>query len=177
MTIEQEQVVDVYGWSSLATTLLLVVTIVVAMGGTTYTFFIGKHRPRGEDQHISFSNVRVIDSYIPQLSMPLFRYPLVLCNIDDIDPSLFHWQDKEHPHTHYDITRDVARVLKRDSYPKVFAQVKHWHSAEEKLAEESPAKEKDDQAEGGVVSVYNEGELLVRLQRLDVDDQADIPLT
>jgi hypothetical protein len=175
MTTEQEQIVTVYGWSSLAITLLLLVIILVAMGGTAYIFFIGKHRPRGKDQHIDFSDVKVIDSYIPQVTSPLITYPLLLCNIDDIDPFLFSWQDEEHPHTTYDITRDVASVLETDNHPRVFAQVRHWLNAEEKLAEESPAKRRDNQAEGDSVSVYEKGELLLRLQRLDVANETDLP--
>lgn len=127
MTAEQELVVDVHGATSLWYVVLgclslLTVTLVHLHG----FLFSGNHVARGEDQDIPFSDVPAIDSYIPQVSSPLIAFPLILCDIKDIDKHLFNWEDDEHPHSEYDVTGDIAEILGRKDNIEVFAQVKHW---------------------------------------------------
>lgn len=126
MTPEQEKVVSAHGWSSLIILCITVVLIIGVIMVRIHRKVSGTNIPRGEDQNIPFSDVRAIDSYIPNVSSPLIPYPLLLCNIQDIDTQLFNWKDDANPHSHYDVTNDVAEILGTSSYAEVFAKVKHW---------------------------------------------------
>ena len=136
MTAEQEQVVRAFGWSSLIILCIIVVLILGVIMVRVYWRVSGKNIPRGEDQNIPFSDVRAIDSYMPNVSSPLIPYPLLLCNIKDIDTQLFNWKDDDNPHSHYDITNDVASILGTTSYPEVFSKVKHWPATTAKTGQE-----------------------------------------
>ena len=127
MTSEQELVVDVHGGTSLWFVLLAFSLLLIAIAvHMRHFFFSGAHVTRGEDQDIAFSNVPAIDSYIPQVSSPMMAFPLILCDIKDIDKRLFNWEDDEHPHSEYDVTGDIAEILGTTSFTEVFAQVKYW---------------------------------------------------
>jgi hypothetical protein len=126
MTDEQEEIVYGHGWTSLIVTILMVTTIFLASLQTLRRFLTATYKPRGRDQQINYSDVPAIDCYIPQVASPLIAYPLLLCNIENIDPKLFMWQDEDNPYTEYDVTRDVEKILGTSNYPNTFAQVKHW---------------------------------------------------
>lgn len=140
MEREQEEIVTVHGWTSLVVLVLCVLAILSAILSSMDKTF----KPRGEDQHIDFSDVPSMDSYIPQVPMELSPYPLVLCCIDDIDVHLFAWQDAYRLHSHYDVTRDIAAILGTTDYPNIFARLKYWprdREAEEQAAGNQPEEE------------------------------------
>ena len=143
MTSEQELVVDVHGGTSLWYVVLACLSLLVLTVVNVYGFlFSGIHVERGEDQDVPFSDVQAIDSYIPQVSSPLIAFPLILCDIKDIDKHLFNWEDDEHPHSEYDVTSDISEILGRRDYTEVFAQVKYWPNLPQmKLEEKANAKE------------------------------------
>ena len=66
--------------------------------------------------------------YIPQVESSLFSYPLLACNVDDIDKDMLDWTDPEHPHAFYDLTKDAQALIRGSdiSQKVVFSQVSHW---------------------------------------------------
>jgi hypothetical protein len=94
MTDQQETVTRIYGWTALAMCLLVFKTFGVL---STIVWFLccirQKYVPNGDVQGINFSDVPSISGYVPQFESPLFSYPLVACNIAEIDGSLLQWND------------------------------------------------------------------------------------
>lgn len=143
MTSEQEQVVSAHGWTSLIILCITVVLIFGIMMLRVYWKVSGTKISRGVDQKIPFSDVCAIDSYIPNVSSSLIPYPLLLCNIQDIDPRLFNWIDEDNPHSQYDITNDVCEILGTTCYPEVFAKVKHWPLRTPKIGQDQRSDDCD----------------------------------
>lgn len=58
----------------------------------------------------------------------VFSYPLLACEIDDIDKEMLDWTDPEHPHAFYDLTKDAKALIRGSdiSQKVVFSQVAHW---------------------------------------------------
>jgi hypothetical protein len=50
-----------------------------------------RYQAVGDDQNIPFSEVGSRNAYIPEVNSPLFSYPLIACDSDDIDPELYDW--------------------------------------------------------------------------------------
>jgi hypothetical protein len=107
-----------------------------------------KYQPSGLDQCKDFSSGIGMESfaYIPQLEVPSLGFPLLACNIDDIDVRLIGWKDPnrsdENEHHRYDsrnIIFDVAneklhrsrfgtieQSFDRKSDRPIFSLVKHY---------------------------------------------------
>lgn len=107
-----------------------------------------KYQPSGLDQCKDFSSGIGMESfaYIPQLEVPSLGFPLLACNIDDIDVRLIGWKDPnrsdENEHHRYDsrnIIFDVAneklhrsrfgtieQSCDRKSDRPIFSVVKHY---------------------------------------------------
>jgi hypothetical protein len=126
MTWDQEEVVSAHGWTSLLVLILSLLTVVAAMLRTARRIVCGVYRPRGKDQNIPFSDVPGIECYVPEVKSPLFAYPLIMCNIDEMDSVLLNWDVMNKHCSHYVITNDVAEILGHTNCPDVFAKVKYW---------------------------------------------------
>ena len=76
----------------------------------------------------NFSDLDVVNLYIPQVESPVFSYPLLACSIDNIDVEMLDWTDPEHPHVFYDLTLDANALIRGIDISEkvVFSQVKHW---------------------------------------------------
>ena len=107
MSDEQRDLTRVYGWTSFV---VVVSFFVLSFGRDVVTYimslFVGMYRPVGKDQKIDFSNVKDIDGYIPQVKGP-YAYPLLACNIDDVDQSLIGWNDPGTSYDKYNMILDV----------------------------------------------------------------------
>jgi len=82
----QEQLADIYGWSSVAA----VVIFVVGFFGNAITRFLlswfrGVTEPQGQNQNIDFSSCE-IEGYVPQIKKGGFPFPFIACVVDHIDP-------------------------------------------------------------------------------------------
>eukprot|EP01082_Thalassiosira_pseudonana_P015471 g13944.t1.1.5e17418c g13944 g13944.t1 contig9:789813-792639(-) len=151
MTPSQERLSRLYGWFCL---ILLVLYGVGVLGQQFIRRLLsltrGVYKPTGADQHKDFSSGIGIESfgYIPQLTISGFHFPLLCCNIDDIDMGLISWRNpnahnKQHPSRNYDeynLIFDVPfKDLTRSRHETViesnssagngkplFSIVKHW---------------------------------------------------
>lgn len=153
MTDSQEQLSRIYGWTCVV---LLILYIVVVLGQRTLRAVIslvsGVYEPRGCNQHKDFSSGIGIETfgYIPQLEVPGFSFPLLICNIDDIDVRLIGWKDPNcqnevDEHRNYDnqnlifdvpyvalhrsrnVTVDESNMPRRERKVRpIFSVVKHY---------------------------------------------------
>ena len=79
---------------------------------------------------IPYSDCPAIDNFIPEVESALFAYPLLLCDISDLDTRLFNWTDPEKKHTYYDITQDAKKLEGGGTLPEhLFTTVKYWPPA------------------------------------------------
>jgi len=165
MTAEQEKVVSAHGWTSLVVLMVFVLFISAAVVIALRRRFFSGYVPRGSNQNIDYSDVDAIGSYIPQISSPLTMYPLLLCCTKDIDKQHFNWEDKDHPHSAYEITRDVAKILgTNDEHSEFFAQVKHWPKP--KSAQTVIDESAEEQHDTGDESVVLHGQKILQVATL-----------
>jgi len=127
MTDDQETATGIWSWVAVAFAALLAVLFTGFF--LKSCCFQKKYRPRGNDMKINFSEVETISAYIPQVNSSVFAYPLVACNADNIDDSLFDWDDPERSFHYYDITKDADYLLQglaESSGAITFSQVAIW---------------------------------------------------
>ena len=128
MTSNQVAVTNIYGWSAVGVVIIILISFVIGWYHGLMGFFRGSYEPCGDDQGINFSDVPSINSYVPEVESPVFSYPLLACNIDNIDADLLEWTDPDRPHAYYDLTKDAEVLLRGSdvSSKTVFSQIAHW---------------------------------------------------
>jgi len=130
MSSSQETIVTLYGWSSLwlGSLLLLFLTknsIVPAIKG----IFASTYTPDGRDQRIRFHEVihnQEVQAYIPQIIENGFEYPLIACDIDEIEECLLGWHDNIHGFSRHNLTNDFKEILGNSFETPIFSIVKYW---------------------------------------------------
>jgi len=70
-------------------------------------------------------------AYIPEVNSRELSYPLIACRIDTFDHELFEWQNPDASYEVYDLTRDVAMILKeKEGHENIndntFSIIMHW---------------------------------------------------
>lgn len=128
MTEDQEIIANIYGWSAIGVIFIIMLSIVWKWYLAFMTMFRGTYEPCGEDMGINFSDVPSMNSYVPEISSPVFAYPLLAANIDNIDTDLLDWTDPDRPHSYYDLTKDAEVLLRGKNFGNniVFSQIAHW---------------------------------------------------
>jgi hypothetical protein len=128
MTVDQELICDIFGWSSVGVAAIIVFSFLYKWYSSFMNLFRGSYEPCGEDMGINFSDVPSISSYIPEVQSPVISYPLLACHIDRIDTALLEWTDPDRPHAFYDLTKDADVLLRGTdvSSKVVFSQIAHW---------------------------------------------------
>ena len=108
MSDSQRQLVDYYGWTALV---VVVAYVVLAFGGGFLELFLslfrGVYSPHGVVQHIDFSSNEEIFGYVPQIKLDEFPFPLLACDIDDIDRGLIGWTDENRSYDFHNMIFDV----------------------------------------------------------------------
>jgi len=108
MTEDQERLSKIFGWTSVG---LLIAFAVIVFGGNILklimSLFKGVYKPTGQDQKIDFSSIKDIDGYIPQVRIGSYAYPLLACDIDDVDQTLIGWNDPGTSYDEYNMVFDV----------------------------------------------------------------------
>lgn len=128
MTEDQETVVTLNGWFSVVVVIFVLLSFLWIWFNEIKGLFGSTYEPSGEDQHINFSDVPSISTYVPQVTSNVFSYPLLACNIKGIDTNLFEWTDPDRPHSYYDLTKDADELLEGTdiSSRTVFSTIRHY---------------------------------------------------
>ena len=129
MTDDQESVLVVYGWISVAILAGLCFIFALRFVNTILKAFRSTYEPHGRDMNKPFSTLSSIDSYIPEKKTNFFAYPLILCDVSDFDDNLFSWKDPNKPYKYYSMFEDVKDLFPNASDVKVqhiFSDVAHW---------------------------------------------------
>lgn len=108
MSDSQETLTSVYGWTAVA---LLVGFLVFFFGSSTINFllswFRGIYHTSGQNQRIDFSTNLEIFAYVPQVKLKSLPFPLLACNVDNIDKALIGWNDPAHSYDVHNMIFDV----------------------------------------------------------------------
>jgi hypothetical protein len=128
MTPEQEQLTTVYGWTAVGVVALVLLQLFLGFFGNLVSMFKSTYKPTGNDQGINFSNVPSISTFIPQIESTIYSYPLLACNVDNLDVDLLEWTDPDRPHVFYDLTKDAEVLIQGMdvSANMVFSRVAHF---------------------------------------------------
>lgn len=111
MSAEQETIVDIHGWTSLAVFSIVIFAFINLIVKGCQSMFSTGHKHVGDDQGIHFSDVRGISAFIPQVESKVYSYPLLACDVHGLDDELFDWTDPDRPHTYYDLTEDADELI------------------------------------------------------------------
>lgn len=111
MSEDQETVVDVYGWTSLAVIFVVLIFFASIVFSGVRSMFSTGHKHCGDDQGIPFSQVRSISAFVPQVHSAVYSYPLMACQCSGVDTNLFDWTDPDRPHSYYDLTEDADELI------------------------------------------------------------------
>lgn len=96
MTDGQKDLTRIYGWTCFV---LLILYVVLVLGqrivSAALSLVKGVYKSSGTNQNKDFSSGIGLEcfGYIPQLEVPGFHFPLLICNIDGIDVKLIGWKD------------------------------------------------------------------------------------
>ncbi len=131
MSSSQEKIVSLYGWSSLV---LGMMTFILfsrnSIAPAVSSIFKSTYEPDGRDQGKNFHEVihtQEVQAYIPQIIENGFEYPLIACDIDEIEESLLGWNDHLYGFSRHNLTNDVKEILGDDLHKPIFSIVKYWH--------------------------------------------------
>ena len=164
-------VANLFGWSSLV---LLIIFVVTFFGRSIIKFFASfittTYQAGGVDAQIDFQNVAEISLYVPQFKVGSLNYPVLACDVDELNTSWIGWSDPSDPS--YDkhnlifdvshenmkrqksetITRNASGIggvetMHRDASP-IFSIVKSWSRSQEntKLLKEAGVGDEVDLA-------------------------------
>lgn len=130
MKPEQEQIVTLFGITTIVM-LVLCVALYILRNILQMCRTGGGFEAVGEDQGIPFSTIDSVCAYIPELTSRELSYPLVACRMDTFDHELFEWQNPDVPYEAYDLTKDVAMILKEkegneNMNEEIFSTIMHW---------------------------------------------------
>lgn len=74
--------------------------------------------PKGE----TFSEIPSICAYVPQVIIPGHLFPVLLCDISDIDPELIGWEDPKYSYQEHSAIYDLKCLENKE----VFSVIRHW---------------------------------------------------
>jgi hypothetical protein len=70
-------------------------------------------QPEGDSQNIDFSSKQEIFAYVPQLKFPGHPFPLLCCDIDEIDQGLIGWNDRNNGYDYYNLMFEIPHPSMR----------------------------------------------------------------
>ena len=130
MSSSQERLVNVFAVTSIVVLLCVLWFFVYQAYNKMKKYFIGKYEPVGEDQRINYSDVKSISAYVPQVNSSVYSYPLLACDVTNVDPKVIGWTDPDRYHTYYDLTEDARELIGTSDQSlkdkKVFSRLAHY---------------------------------------------------
>lgn len=128
MTSDQITTATYFGWSAVAILAIVVLKFVFLWWSIVQDLYTSSYKAVGDDQNIPYSEVESRSAYIPQVVSPIFSFPLLACNTDNIDEELYDWADHDRTYGYYDLTKDAQKLLVGMNVEKGagFSIVTHW---------------------------------------------------
>merc|ERR1719356_2351180 len=112
MTDEQLLTTTYFGWTAFAIIVLCILSVLWSVFKYSRYMLHGRqHKAVSRDQGIPYSTVKSIRAYIPEVDCGYFAYPLIACNIDDLDNNLIHFKDLDRSYKYYDLSVDLKRIV------------------------------------------------------------------
>ena len=94
------------------------------------------------DQGIDFSSAKLheeLHGYIPQAKVEGFVYPLLACDVTEIDDDIISWKDPNGGYVPHSLVEDVKNITGCTSTHPVFSIVKQWKTKpRERLSSDHP---------------------------------------
>lgn len=153
---------NLFGWSSLV---LLVIFVVTFFGRSILNFFASfiraTYKAGRVDAQIDFENVAEISMYVPQFKVGALNYPVLACDVDEVNTSWIGWSDPSDPvydnhNLIFDVQHKKMKRLKSEMFSRtasggigvksshrkaspLFSIVKSWSRSQDsaKLREEA----------------------------------------
>lgn len=103
----------VYGWVMIAVVAVVGVLIFARLfGRVVYALFYRDYKSDDGDEHLGerFSDINEIGGYVPQVIISGYVYPLLLCDIDNIDEEYLEWCDPYSNYDEHNIIFDIPRI-------------------------------------------------------------------
>lgn len=113
MNKDQVFITGLFGWTSVIVTILVLSYIILRSMYHTCRVWFGKpYEPSGKAMDIKFSDLKEKFAYVPQIRVPQLTFPLIACDVSDIDDGLIGWSDPLHSHTYHNIIFDIPALSK-----------------------------------------------------------------
>eukprot|EP00592_Proboscia_alata_P008819 CAMPEP_0194364480 /NCGR_PEP_ID=MMETSP0174-20130528/12400_1 /TAXON_ID=216777 /ORGANISM="Proboscia alata, Strain PI-D3" /LENGTH=923 /DNA_ID=CAMNT_0039138535 /DNA_START=73 /DNA_END=2844 /DNA_ORIENTATION=+ len=112
---------------------IVVLTLVVnsilvrRLGASILSYFKASYKPQAVTAKQRFSEQSEISAYVPMKCDPSFLFPLLLCDISDIDTELIGWEDARNKYDFHNLSIDVIDEMKEDNEDaKCYCILKHF---------------------------------------------------
>lgn len=132
----QIQFAPYFAWTCVAMLSLVCATVFYKIvKNNIFPLFCNWYSPVGKATDFKFSNVKEIFGYVPQMQVPGYLFPFVLCDVDSIDKQLIGWSAYDDSFDSYNLIFDVPKVCedmakKREGEDGekhyLFSTVKSW---------------------------------------------------
>ncbi len=136
MTDDQELSTTYFGWGAFAFTLVILAKYITYWYSAYTALYNGGYKPVGEAQDKPFSEERSRRAYIPFVESKSFAFPLIACQVDNIDKELFDFTDTSRSYLYYDLTNDAEKLVSNGDKNSVdalaFTIVKSWPAEKKK---------------------------------------------
>ena len=136
MTDDQILSTTYFGWAAFAFMLVILAKYIASWYSQYQAIYKGGYVPVGESQGKPFSEELSRSAYIPQVYSKSFAFPLIACQVDNIDTELFDFTDPSRSHLYYDLTNDAEKLVSASENNAVdestFTVVKSWPADKKK---------------------------------------------
>lgn len=113
MDQSQEDFSSIFGWTSVAMLIIVLISLAYLLFmAFIYPLFFKAYKTRGDANDTEFGQVKEIAAYVPQVSIPGFAFPCLLCDDSSIEDNDVGWNDPyEEGYDSHNLVNDVRSVL------------------------------------------------------------------
>jgi len=129
MTLSQEKYSAIFGWALVGIVALVSFSIATRL----VIRFVFPQKPIGKAQKAQFSDVFEIYGYVPQVKLNEYQYPLLICDVDDIDHALIGWSGD---YKMFNLSHEMSASV---NSKKPFSIVKNWSPGGTNYGTSSPS--------------------------------------
>jgi len=125
MSDDQARGANLLGYTALGIVILVILILIKNFLIKPILIHMSRnYEARGKRGVQKFTEVKEIRAYIPQVKLYAYPFPLILCDLRDIDTDYIGWTSPRYPHAFYNIVNDIPSLKTRP----VFTVAKQWLS-------------------------------------------------